>query len=114
MKVRIPNQGGSQQEMIKKLQQAQENIQKKQEELNEREFDVTSGGGMVKVTIMGTKEIKSIKINPSVIGSEPEDIEMLEDMITAAINEALKLVDTTVDGEMGKITGGLNLPNMGL
>ena len=112
MKVRIP-QGPSQQEMLRRVQQAQENMEKMQEELNNREFEVTSGGGMVKISIMGTKEVKSIKIDPAVISNEPEDIEMLEDMLTAAVNEAVSLVEKTTNEEMGKITGGLNLPGMG-
>ncbi|MBE6892065.1 MAG: YbaB/EbfC family nucleoid-associated protein [Ruminococcaceae bacterium] len=111
MKVRIP-QGPSQQELLRKVQQAQENMEKKQEELNNREFEVTSGGGMVKITIMGTKEVKSIKIDPAVVSNEPEDMEMLEDMLVAAVNEAVSLVEKTTSDEMGKITGGLNLPGM--
>ena len=113
MKVRIP-QGPSQQEMLRRVQQAQENMEKMQEELNNREFEVTSGGGMVKISIMGTKEVKSIKIDPAVISNEPEDIEMLEDMLVAAVNEAVSLVEKTTNEEMGKITGGLNIPGMGL
>ena len=112
MKVRIP-QGPSQQEMLRRVQQAQENMEKMQEELNNREFEVTSGGGMVKISIMGTKEVKSIKIDPAVISNEPEDIEMLEDMLTAAVNEAVSLVEKTTNEEMGKITGGLSIPGMG-
>ncbi len=111
MKVRIP-QGPSQQELLRKVQQAQENMEKKQEELNNREFEVTSGGGMVKIKIMGTKEVKSIKIDPSVISNEPEDMEMLEDMLIAAVNEAIETVEKTTSNEMGKITGGLNIPGM--
>ncbi|MBQ6809197.1 MAG: YbaB/EbfC family nucleoid-associated protein [Clostridia bacterium] len=112
MKVRIP-QGPSQQEMLRKVQQAQENMEKKQEELNNREFEVTSGGGMVKVTIMGTKEVKAIKIDPSVISNSEEDMEMLEELLIAAVNEAITTVEKTTSDEMGKITGGLNLPGLG-
>ena len=112
MKVRIP-QGPSQQEMLKRVQQAQENMEKMQEELNNREFEVTSGGGMVKISIMGTKEVKSIKIDPTVVSNEPEELEMLEDMLVAAVNEAVSLVEKTTNEEMGKITGGLSIPGMG-
>ena len=66
---------------------------------------------MVKVTISGTREIKSVKIDPSVV--DPEDVEMLEDMISAAVNEAIKIVDKTNEEEMGALTGGLNLPGLG-
>lgn len=111
MKVRIP-QGPSQQEMLKKVQQMQDNMQKKQEELQEKEYEVASGGGMVKITIKGSKEITSLKIDPSVVNNSEEDIEMLEDMITAAVNEAVSLVEKNYNDEMEKITGGLNIPGM--
>ena len=88
-------------------------MEKKQEELNNREFEVTSGGGMVKISIMGTKEVKSIKIDPSVVSNSEEDMEMLEEMLIAAVHEAVSLVEKTTNDEMGKITGGLNLPGMG-
>ena len=113
MKVRIPNQGGSQQEMLRKVQKIQEDIQNKQAELEETEYDVSSGGGMVKVKIMGSKEIVSIKIDPSIISQEADDVEMLEDMITAAVNEAIKTVDAAADAEMKKITAGMpNIPGL--
>ena len=110
MKVRIPQQP-SQKEMMEKLQKLQSDMQSKQEELDSKEYEVSSGGGMVKVTISGTREIKSVKIDPSVV--DPEDVEMLEDMISAAVNEAIKIVDNTNEEEMGALTGGLNLPGLG-
>ena len=110
MKVRIPQQP-SQKEMMEKLQKLQSDMQSKQEELDSKEYEVSSGGGMVKVTISGTREIKSVKIDPSVV--DPEDVEMLEDMISAAVNEAIKIVDKTNEEEMGARTGGLNLPGLG-
>lgn len=110
MKVRIPNQGGSQKQMLQQFQQLQENMQKKQEELEAREYEVTSGGGMVTVTIAGTKEVKKIKIAPEAV--DPEDVEMLEDLLTAAVNEAIAKVETTAETEMGSLTAGMNLPNI--
>ena len=110
MKVRIPQQP-SQKEMMEKLQKLQSDMQSKQEELDSKEYEVSSGGGMVKVTISGTREIKSVKIDPSVV--DPEDVEMLEDMISAAVNEAIKIVDKTNEEEMRALTGGLNLPGLG-
>lgn len=110
MKVRIPQQP-SQKEMMEKLQKLQSDMQSKQEELDSKEYEVSSGGGMVKVTISGTREIKFVKIDPSVV--DPEDVEMLEDMISAAVNEAIKIVDKTNEEEMGALTGGLNLPGLG-
>ena len=110
MKVRIPQQP-SQKEMMEKLQKLQSDMQSKQEELDSKEYEVSSGGGLVQVTISGTREIKSVKIDPSVV--DPEDVEMLEDMISAAVNEAIKIVDKTNEEEMGALTGGLNLPGLG-
>lgn len=110
MKVRIPNQGGSQKQMLQQFQQLQENMQKKQEELEAREYTVESGGGMIKVVITGTKEVKSIRIDPAAV--DPDDVEMLEDMLTAAVNEAIGKVEKTAEEEMGALTSGMNLPNI--
>lgn len=110
MKVRIPNQGGSQKQMLQQFQQLQENMQKKQEELEARDYEVSSGGGMVKIVIGGNKEVKSIKLDPAVV--DPEDVEMLEDMLTAAVNEAIAQVEKTAEDEMGALTSGMNLPNI--
>lgn len=111
MKVRLPNQGG-QAEMLKKVQQLQEDMANKQAELEEKEYDVSSGGGMVKIKINGKKEILSIKINPAVI--DPEAVDDLEDMLTAAVNEAIHLVEQTNEDVMGQLTGGLNIPGFGM
>lgn len=111
MKVRLPNQGG-QAEMLKKVQQLQEDMANKQAELEEKEYDVSSGGGMVKIKINGKKEILSIKIDPAVI--DPEAVEDLEDMLTAAVNEAIHLVEQTNEDAMGQLTGGLNIPGFGM
>ena len=86
-------------------------MQNKQAELEAAEYDVTSGGGMVKITISGAKEIKALKIDPSVV--DPEDVEMLEDLIVAAVNEAINKVEQTAEEEMSKITSGLNIPGLG-
>ena len=97
MKVRIPNQGGVHSDMMKIVQQMQEDMQNKQAELEAAEYDVTSGGGMVKITISGAKEIKALKIDPSVV--DPEDVEMLEDLIVAAVNEAINKVEQPAEEE---------------
>ena len=99
--------GGNMNAMLKQAQKMQENMMKKQEELNDREFEASAGGGAVKVTVYGRKEIKSIEISPAAI--DPDDVEMLEDLILAAVNEALRNAEEAVSGEMGKLTGGLNL-----
>ena len=113
MKVRIPNQGGGNpQAMMRQIAKLQEDMKAKQEELDAREYSVSAGGGMVTVTILGTKEVTSVKIDPSVITGEAEDTEMLEDMLVAAINEAVTKVERTNEEEMQKLTGAANLPNI--
>ena len=111
MKVRLPNQGG-QAEMLKRVQQLQEDMANTQAELESKEYDVCSGGGMVNIRINGKKEILSVKIDPTVV--TPDDVEMLEDLLAAAVNEAIRLVEDTNEQEMSKLTGGLNLPGLGL
>lgn len=109
MKARIPNQaaGGN---MMKKIQEMQANMQTLQEELAVAEYTASSGGGAVDVVVNGSHEVKSVKIKPEVV--DPEDVEMLEDMLLAALNEAMRKADETAEREMGKITGGINIPGM--
>lgn len=94
--------------MMKKVQKLQADMAKLQEELKSRTLEVSAGGGAVKIVITGEKQIQSIKIAPTAV--DPEDVEMLEDLVAAAVNEALKKVDDMMAQEMGKLTGGLNLP----
>lgn len=94
--------------MMKKVQKLQADMAKLQEELKARTLEVSTGGGAVKVVITGEKKIESIKIAPSAV--DPEDVEMLEDLVAAAVNEAITKVDDMMAKEMGKLTGGLNLP----
>ena len=109
MKARIPNQGGnSQASMMKKIQDMQNEMARVQAEIEETEFDACSGGGAVEVKVNGKHEVISVNIKPEVV--DPEDTEILADMIIAATNEALRKASETMDREMGKITGGLNLP----
>ena len=111
MKVRIPNSGGgNMNQMLKQAQKMQEDMAVLQEDLESREYTATSGGGMVTVTVDGKHLIKSIKINPEAV--DTEDIEMLEDFITIAVNEAVNNAAKTAEEEMGAITGGLNIPGM--
>lgn len=110
MKVRVPHQGmgagpSNIQAVVKKMQ---EDMANKQAELEACEYDVNAGGGVVTVKINGKKEILSVKIDPEVI--YPDDAETLEDLIVAAVNEAIKKVETIYNQEMEKITGGLGLP----
>ena len=112
MKVRIPNSGGpgNMNQMLKQAQKMQADMSALQEDLEQREFTATSGGGMVEVTVDGKHLIKSIKINPEAV--DPEDIEMLEDFVTIAVNEAISNAIKTSEEEMGAITGGLNMPGL--
>ena len=112
MKVRIPNSGGvgNMNQMLKQAQKMQEDMTALQADLEQREYSASSGGGMVEVTVDGKHLVKSIKINPDII--DPEDSEMLEDLITVAINEAISNAIKTAEEEMGAITGGLNMPGL--
>lgn len=110
MKARIPNanQGGN---MMQRLQKMQEEMAKTQAAVEEAEFTASAGGGAVEVTVSGKHEVKAIKMQPEIV--DPEDIDMLEDLLLAAVNEAMRKVDETMESEMGKLTGGLNIPGMG-
>ena len=104
--------GGAQnmQSMIRQAQKMQEQMAEKQAELDEREYDVQAGGGVVAVKIKGTKEILDITIQPEII--DPDDVETLQDILVAAVNEAIKKVESTNEQEMSKIAGGMNVPGM--
>lgn len=114
MKARLPQGlGGGPQNMnamIKQAQKMQEDMSTLQAELEAKEYEISAGGGMVKIVISGKKEVKSIKIAPEIV--DPDDIETLEDIVTAAVNEAIKRVEDTAAEEMSKITGSLNIPGM--
>lgn len=99
--------GGGMQQLMMKAQKMQQDVQKAQAELNEREFTASSGGGMVSVTVTGNKDVKSIVINPACV--DPDDVEMLQDLVLTAVNEALRTATKTVEDEISKITGGLGL-----
>ncbi|MCK4412941.1 MAG: YbaB/EbfC family nucleoid-associated protein [Candidatus Eisenbacteria sp.] len=96
--------------MLKQLQETQAQMAKVQEELAQRTVEATSGGGMVKVTANGRQEVLSIKIDPQVV--DPDDVEMLEDLIVAALNEARGRIEEIVATEMGRVTGGLSVPGL--
>ena len=114
MKARIPkNMGGGAQNMnsmIKQAQKMQDEITALQEDIEARDFTATAGGGAVEVTLSGKKIIKSLNLKPEVV--DPEDIEMLQDLIISAINEAVNNIETTTEAEMSKITGGVSLPGL--
>ncbi len=102
----IPNMGN----LMKQAQQFQTKMAKLQEELGQKTVEASSGGGMVTVVVNGQQEIVSIRIDPEVI--DPDDVDMLQDLILAAVNDGLTRAKNMVNEEMGKLTGGLNLPNI--
>ena len=101
------NPFGNPKQLMKQLQQAQERIQK---EIAALEIEATSGGGMVKVVMDGQKNVKSLKIDPEVVNKD--DVDMLQDLLTAAFNEAARKVDEAVQEKIGGLTGGMKLPGM--
>ena len=112
MRARVPKQGGAQDmnAMIRQAQKMQDKITELQEDIEAREFSAAVGGGAVEVVVTGKKNIKSLTIKPEVV--DPEDIEMLQDLIISAFNEAVGVVEETTETEMSKITGGVSLPGM--
>ena len=110
--MKFPGMGGmgNMQGMLQKVQKMQAEMQKVQADLQSRTFESTAGGGAVKVTVTGKKELTGVVIDPQVV--DPEDVEMLQDLILAAVNEALHQVDTVTEAEMNKVTGGLKVPGM--
>ena len=112
MKVRIPqSQGaGNMQSMLKQAQKMQEDMANMQAELEAREYEVAAGGGVLTVKINGKKEILSVKLAEVIV--DPDDIETLEDLIVAGMNEAIEKVEADAAAEMSKITGGMSIPGM--
>ena len=104
--------GGAQnmQAMIRQAQKMQEDMAAKQEELDAREYEIKAGGGVVTVKINGKKESLSIDIDPEIV--DPDDVETLQDILVAGMNEAIKRVEDTNSKEMEKITGSMNMPGL--
>ncbi|MFO7840964.1 MAG: YbaB/EbfC family nucleoid-associated protein [Fidelibacterota bacterium] len=98
---------GNMQALMKQAQEMQKKMEEAQKELETMEVRGSAGGGMVNVVANGKKEMKSIKIEPEILEEEPE---MIEDMILAAVNQAMQKVDELTQDRMGSITGGMNLP----
>ena len=96
--------------MIRQAQKMQEDMEALQADLDEREYDISAGGGVVGVKINGKKEIISIDIKPEIV--DPDDIETLSDILVAAVNEAIKRVEDTNSAEMSKITGNVGIPGL--
>ncbi|GAB6934926.1 MAG: YbaB/EbfC family nucleoid-associated protein [Bacillota bacterium] len=102
--------GGNMNQMMKQVKKLQEQMQQIQAELKNKTVEGTAGGGMVTVTMNGHKEVLAVRIQPEAV--DPDDVEMLEDLVRAAINNALKAVDELIERDMGKLAGGLNLPGL--
>ena len=99
--------GMNQAAMIKQAQKMQQDMLRMQEEMENKTYSAAAGGGMVKATVNGKHEVVNIEINPEAV--DPDDVEMLQDMIIAAVNEAMRAADTDAANNMSRLTGGLNL-----
>ena len=99
--------GKNQMQMMKQAQKMQENLLKMQQEMEEKEYEAQAGGGVVKAAVNGKHELLRLSIDPEAV--DPEDVEMLQDMVIAAVNEALRKAEETASQNMSKLTGGLNL-----
>ncbi len=112
MKARLPqgygSGGGNMQSMMKQAQKMQEDMTAMQAELEQRTYEATAGGGMVSATVDGTHLVKAIQIKPE--ACDPDDTEMLADLVTAAVNEAIRKAVADSEQEMNRITGGMKLP----
>ena len=102
--------GGNMQQLARQAQKRQQQMTKMQEELETREYEASAGGGMVTVKVSGKKELLSIEIKPEAV--DLDDVEMLQDLVLAAVNEALRTANDTTEREMSKLTGGLNMPGL--
>ena len=101
---------GNMSNLMKQAQRMQKQMEEKAKELEEKTWEASAGGGAVTVTVSGKKEITSVKISPEVV--DPDDVEMLEDLILAAVNDGLRKAQELSAAEMQRVTGGLNLPGM--
>ena len=99
--------GMNQAAMMKQAQKMQQEMLRMQEEMENKTYSATTGGGMVTATVTGKHEVKDLAINPEAV--DPDDVEMLQDMIIAAVNEAMRAADTDAANNMSRMTGGLNL-----
>ena len=100
--------GGNMNNMIRQAQKMQQDMLKAQEELESKTYEAKAGGGVVSATVSGKKELLSVTIDPEAV--DPDDVEMLQDLIVAAVNEAIRKASDDAASQMSKLTGGLNLP----
>ena len=104
----MPGMGGMYMNMLKQAQKMQQDMMRMQQELQEKEYEAAAGGGVVTATVTGKRELKALEIDPEAV--DPDDVEMLQDMIVAAVNEAMRAADSDAASTMQSITGGLGLP----
>ena len=103
----MPGGGMNQQAMIRQAQKMQQEMLRMQEEMESKTYSATTGGGMVTATVNGKHEVVDLQINPEAV--DPDDVEMLQDMVIAAVNEAMRTADAEASSNMSRLTGGLNL-----
>ena len=107
----FPGMGmGNMQQLARQAQKLQQQMTEKQEELEARTYEAASGGGMVTAVVSGKKQLVSLTIKPEAV--DPDDVDMLQDMILAAVNEAIRQADEATEKELGKLTGGLSMPGL--
>lgn len=102
--------GGNMNNMIRQAQKMQQEMMKMQNEIEEQEFEATAGGGVITVKMTGAKQLTAVEIKPEAV--DPDDVEMLQDLIITAINEAMKKVDEANNSKMSKLTGGMSIPGL--
>lgn len=106
----FPGMGGNMNNLLKQAQKFQKQMEDMQKELENKTYDSSVGGGAVNVSVNGKKQLIDITIKPEVV--DPDDVEMLQDLVLTAVNEALKKAEDDTNNSMGKITGGMNMPGM--
>lgn len=102
--------GGNMQKQLQQMQAMQKKMEETQAEVEKMETTATAGGGAVTITVNGAKQITNIELKPEVV--DPDDVEMLQDLIMVAVNEGMRQMEEISENEMGKITGGLNIPGL--
>lgn len=102
--------GGNMNSMMRQMQKVQQKMEEAQQRIDETVLESSAGGGVVQVKINGKKELLQVTIDPEIV--DPEDVEMLQDMVMVAVNDAIQQAVKLQDTEMGKVTGGINLPGM--
>ena len=111
MKARLPEGYNMKRgDMMRQVQKMQEDMQTAQAEVEAAVFEAAAGGGAVTAKVNGKKELLEVKIKPEVV--DPDDVEMLEDLLVAAVNECMKQADAAMESKMGAVTGGLNIPGL--